>query len=229
MLAVAFILSAPLSVFADAVPLVENTDFMHARYYSPNLGRFISVDPVGGSIGSSQSWNRYSYVLNNPVGNLDPDGEEVVAATLGGIGATVSAPVVAGVAVGGGLGYGLFVAPVYAGNGQTAFEWWGEAIGGLFNENTSESGDDEVIIDDSTKTEDWTDQAVDDYDGTEESADEIDKRLRNEETMKDAQRKRHQRERQFENDELEGDPDEVLRPVRPGQKPREVPKIPESD
>jgi uncharacterized protein RhaS with RHS repeats len=49
---------------------------MHARYYSPNLGRFLSVDPAGGSVGSSQSWNRYSYVLNNPLNLVDPDGEE---------------------------------------------------------------------------------------------------------------------------------------------------------
>jgi len=49
-------------------------DYMHARYYSPNLGRFISVDPVGGAVGSSQSWNRYSYVENNPIILIDPDG-----------------------------------------------------------------------------------------------------------------------------------------------------------
>ncbi len=49
-------------------------DFMHARYYSPYLARFVSVDPVGGSVGSSQSWNRYSYALNNPVKFVDPDG-----------------------------------------------------------------------------------------------------------------------------------------------------------
>lgn len=52
----------------------DSTDFMHARYYSPNLGRFMSVDPVGGTIGSSQSWNRYSYVLNNPLNLVDPTG-----------------------------------------------------------------------------------------------------------------------------------------------------------
>ena len=49
---------------------------MHARYYSPDLGRFLSVDPVGGKVGSSQSWNRYGYVLNNPLLLIDPTGRE---------------------------------------------------------------------------------------------------------------------------------------------------------
>jgi hypothetical protein len=47
---------------------------MHARYFSPYLGRFLRVDPVGGEVGSSQSWNRYTNVRNNPLGLLDPDG-----------------------------------------------------------------------------------------------------------------------------------------------------------
>ena len=52
----------------------KSTEIMHARYFSPNLGRFLSVDPVGGEVGSSQSWNRYSYVQNNPLSKVDPDG-----------------------------------------------------------------------------------------------------------------------------------------------------------
>ena len=55
----------------------KSTDYMHARYYSPNLGRFLSVDPIrSGRVGSSQSWNRYSYSLNNPIVFLDPNGKE---------------------------------------------------------------------------------------------------------------------------------------------------------
>jgi len=53
------------------------TDLLYAkaRYYHPNIGRFISIDPVGGSVGSSQSWNRYAYVENNPLIYTDPTGE----------------------------------------------------------------------------------------------------------------------------------------------------------
>ncbi|MCD4751049.1 MAG: RHS repeat-associated core domain-containing protein, partial [Thermoanaerobaculales bacterium] len=65
-------------------------DYMHARYYSPYLARFLSVDPVGGSVGSSQSQNRYSYVMNNPLKYTDPDGEWVHIAVGAGIGAVMN-------------------------------------------------------------------------------------------------------------------------------------------
>jgi RHS repeat-associated protein len=71
----AVVLTAPSFVHSGAFSLVETTDFMHARYYSPNLGRFMSVDPVGGTVGSSQSWNRYTYVENRPTIAVDPDGQ----------------------------------------------------------------------------------------------------------------------------------------------------------
>jgi RHS repeat-associated protein len=49
-------------------------DDMHARYYSGSFGRFVSPDPELGNLSNPQSWNRYTYVLNNPVGLIDPDG-----------------------------------------------------------------------------------------------------------------------------------------------------------
>ena len=52
----------------------DDLDYMHARYYNPNLARFISVDPVGGKPELPQSWNGYSYVRNSPIGFVDPDG-----------------------------------------------------------------------------------------------------------------------------------------------------------
>ncbi len=54
--------------------------YMHARYYNPNLGRFLSVDPAGGKPGRPQSWNRYAYALNNPQLLVDPDGRTVESA-----------------------------------------------------------------------------------------------------------------------------------------------------
>jgi RHS repeat-associated protein len=49
-------------------------DYAIARYYSPLLGRFLATDPLGGTVGSLQSHNAYAYVLNNPLGNVDPMG-----------------------------------------------------------------------------------------------------------------------------------------------------------
>jgi len=53
-----------------------------ARYYRPDLGRFMSVDPAGIDITNPQSWNRYAYVQNNPYTFVDPDGEAVVLAAV---------------------------------------------------------------------------------------------------------------------------------------------------
>jgi len=44
------------------------------RSYPPNLGRWMSPDPLGGDISNPQSLNRYAYVLNNPVNFIDPLG-----------------------------------------------------------------------------------------------------------------------------------------------------------
>jgi RHS repeat-associated protein len=54
-------------------------DYFGARYYSSMQGRFTSVDPELGSAkrGSPETWNRYSYCLNNPLVLVDPDGKDV--------------------------------------------------------------------------------------------------------------------------------------------------------
>ncbi|HEY0160215.1 MAG TPA: RHS repeat-associated core domain-containing protein, partial [Thermoanaerobaculia bacterium] len=49
-------------------------DYMHARYYLPSWGRFLSVDPLLGTPERPQSWNRNSYVQNNPVTATDLTG-----------------------------------------------------------------------------------------------------------------------------------------------------------
>ena len=48
--------------------------YARARYYSVRLGRFLSTDPRGGSVGNSQSHNSYAYVGNNPQNYTDPAG-----------------------------------------------------------------------------------------------------------------------------------------------------------
>jgi RHS repeat-associated protein len=45
-----------------------------ARYYDPELGRFIQPDSVVPTANTSQSLNRYAYVVNNPLKYDDPTG-----------------------------------------------------------------------------------------------------------------------------------------------------------
>jgi RHS repeat-associated protein len=52
-------------------------DYMHARYYGPGVGRFLSVDPLldlAVCMPNPQAWNRYGYVRDNPINRLDPNG-----------------------------------------------------------------------------------------------------------------------------------------------------------
>ena len=48
--------------------------FYNARWYDPVIGRFISADTIVPEPGNPQSLNRYSYVLNNPLGAVDGTG-----------------------------------------------------------------------------------------------------------------------------------------------------------
>ena len=54
----------------DAVGIIH----MNGRIYDPKLGRFMQADPVIQFPDYSQSRNRYSYVLNNPLAYTDPTG-----------------------------------------------------------------------------------------------------------------------------------------------------------
>jgi len=56
-------------------------DFAQARYYASVQGRFTSVDPLMASatVRNPQTWNRYAYVLNNPLTLVDPDGTKEIS------------------------------------------------------------------------------------------------------------------------------------------------------
>lgn len=53
---------------------LDPLDYMHARYYSAQWGRFLSVDRVGGSARNPQTYNRYVYARNSPLKLKDPTG-----------------------------------------------------------------------------------------------------------------------------------------------------------
>jgi RHS repeat-associated protein len=47
---------------------------MNGRVYDPQIGRFLSADPYIQSPYNTQSYNRYSYTINNPLKYTDPTG-----------------------------------------------------------------------------------------------------------------------------------------------------------
>jgi RHS repeat-associated protein len=56
----------------------DDLDYMHARHCSPFTGRFVSVDTGESAVKTApQTWNKFSYVANNPTKYLDPNGREL--------------------------------------------------------------------------------------------------------------------------------------------------------
>ncbi|PHS14045.1 MAG: hypothetical protein COA86_16255 [Kangiella sp.] len=55
---------------------IDGLDIIHmnGRIYDANIGRFMQADPNIQSPGNFQNYNRYSYVLNNPLSMTDPSG-----------------------------------------------------------------------------------------------------------------------------------------------------------
>ena len=56
--------------------MLDQLDLVHmnGRVYDPLVGRFLSADPLLQDPQNGQSYNRYSYVMNNPTNMTDPTG-----------------------------------------------------------------------------------------------------------------------------------------------------------
>jgi RHS repeat-associated protein len=96
-------------IFDDATGLY----YYNARYYDPELARFIQADTVVASPSDPQTLNRYTYVRNNPLIYVDPSGhifgiDDIIVAFLVtvAIGAAVSgvASAISAAATGGNIG-----------------------------------------------------------------------------------------------------------------------------
>src|ERR1700739_1579081 len=67
----------------------SGNDSFGARYSGSSMGRFLAPDPSGllaQKPQNPQSWNLYTYALNNPLINLDPTGLDCVYANDAGNG-----------------------------------------------------------------------------------------------------------------------------------------------
>lgn len=90
---------------------------MNGRIYDPELGRFLSPDPYVQIPEYSQNFNRYSYVLNNPLNATDPSGFSFLSKIFGKIGNWIKenwrtiVSIVVGVALFFTLGPGAFGLP----------------------------------------------------------------------------------------------------------------------
>lgn len=66
---------------------VHDTDsglvYMQQRYYDPQVGRFLSVDPVDVNDADGTNFSRYWYANNNPYMYVDPDGERAILLAAG--------------------------------------------------------------------------------------------------------------------------------------------------
>ncbi len=78
------------------------------RFGNPVLGRMLSPDNYVQDPSNAQNYNRYAYVLNNPLKYVDPSGESFIGTLVGiGVGAIVGmflpplAPIAATIAAGG--------------------------------------------------------------------------------------------------------------------------------
>jgi RHS repeat-associated protein len=103
-----FITKTPSLVFDRGFTGHEHLDEfglinMNGRMYDPVVGRFLSPDPFVQAPEFSQSFNRYSYALNNPLIYTDPSGEIVWFV-----------PVIIGAAIGAYSGYKIADAKGYS-------------------------------------------------------------------------------------------------------------------
>ena len=54
--------------------------YMQGRYYDPDVGRFLGMDPVAPSLADGGDFNRYAYARNNPYRYTDSTGQYVETA-----------------------------------------------------------------------------------------------------------------------------------------------------
>jgi len=83
-----FLFNGMYGVMSDANGLY----YMRARFYSPEIRRFVNRDVLIGGVVSGQTLNRFAFGINNPVNYIDPEGRWVWWAV--GIGAWIATEII---------------------------------------------------------------------------------------------------------------------------------------
>jgi len=96
---------------------------MNARLYDPVIGRFLSPDPYVQAPTFSQSFNRYSYCINNPLIYTDPDGEFIFSALLAPIGLAPLGILIDGACWGAAIGGATYTVSVAFSDGGFKQNW----------------------------------------------------------------------------------------------------------
>ncbi len=89
--------------------MLDEVDIIHmnGRIYDGRLGRFLQADPLIQEPNNSQSLNRYSYVINNPLSYTDPTGYNFLKKYWRAIVAIVATYITAGYASGWAASWGF--------------------------------------------------------------------------------------------------------------------------
>jgi len=119
--------------FTGAPTDADGLVYLNARFYNPNYGTFLNLDPFAGLAQRSASQNGYSYAEGNPVNHTDPSGQCIGLFII-------ACAAVAGAAIGAVIDSGLQVANIAINHqalsnfdvGQTARSGAVGAVGGAF-------------------------------------------------------------------------------------------------
>ncbi len=85
----------------EAFDTAIGQQYLRARYYNPNNGRFNRLDPFAGNLADPQSLHKYLYTHGDPVNGIDPTGLSVSVTTSMNtvtVGTTLASQRLAGVA-----------------------------------------------------------------------------------------------------------------------------------
>jgi len=115
----------PTSIINSPAKELDSTGLYYygARYYDPEIGRFITPDTIVQAPYDPQTLNRYSYCRNNPINYIDPSGHIFWFAAIAFVAACAAIGAVTSVAIAGASGQLTSWTAFWAAMGSGAVAW----------------------------------------------------------------------------------------------------------